>query len=47
MAGMKGVVVATDTNGNVDVLDLKAKAAQYGDRLGGADGDVSVHARCV
>jgi len=33
MAGLKVVVVATDANGNVDVPDLKAKAAQYGDRL--------------
>jgi glycine dehydrogenase len=33
MAGLKVVVVATDTNGNVDVPDLKAKAAQHGERL--------------
>ncbi len=33
MAGMRVVVVATDTNGNVDVGDLKAKAAQHADRL--------------
>src|SRR6185295_15290821 len=33
MAGLKVVVVATDSHGNVDVSDLKAKAAQYGERL--------------
>jgi glycine cleavage system P protein (glycine dehydrogenase) len=33
MAGLKVVVVATDTNGNVDVADLKAKAEQHRDRL--------------
>src|SRR6185436_13097667 len=33
MAGLKVVVVATDSHGNVDVADLKAKAAQHGDRL--------------
>jgi glycine dehydrogenase len=33
MAGMKVVVVACDDNGNVDVDDLKAKAAQYKDNL--------------
>ncbi len=33
MAAMKVVVVATDSRGNVDVPDLKAKAEQYGDRL--------------
>jgi glycine dehydrogenase len=33
MAGLKVVVVATDAHGNVDVADLKAKAAQSGDRL--------------
>ncbi len=33
MAGLKVVVVATDTNGNVDVPDLKAKAEQHRDRL--------------
>src|SRR5206468_3508881 len=33
MAGLKVVVVATDAHGNVDVPDLKAKAAQHGDRL--------------
>ena len=33
MAGLKVVVVATDSHGNVDVPDLKAKAEQYGDRL--------------
>ncbi len=33
MAGLKVVVVATDTNGNVDVSDLRAKAEQHGERL--------------
>jgi glycine dehydrogenase len=33
MAGLRVVVVATDANGNVDVPDLKAKAAQHGERL--------------
>ena len=33
MAGLRVVVVATDANGNVDVADLEAKAAQHGDRL--------------
>ncbi|MDH3740609.1 MAG: aminomethyl-transferring glycine dehydrogenase [Hyphomicrobiales bacterium] len=33
MAGMEVVVVACDDNGNVDVDDLKAKAAQHADRL--------------
>ncbi len=34
MAGFKVVVVACDTAGNIDVADLKAKAAQYADQLG-------------
>lgn len=33
MAGMDVVVVACDTRGDVDVNDLKAKAAQHADRL--------------
>ena len=33
MAGMEVVVVACDEHGNVDVADLRAKAAQYGERL--------------
>jgi glycine dehydrogenase len=33
MAGMKVVVVACDERGNVDVADLKAKAAQYAEQL--------------
>ncbi|MBT6825215.1 MAG: aminomethyl-transferring glycine dehydrogenase, partial [Rhodospirillales bacterium] len=33
MAGMKVVVVATDDGGNVDVADLKAKAAEHSDNL--------------
>ncbi|HYN21328.1 MAG TPA: aminomethyl-transferring glycine dehydrogenase [Thermoanaerobaculia bacterium] len=34
MAGMKVVPVACDSNGNVDIPDLKAKAEQYRERLG-------------
>lgn len=34
MAGMQVVVVKCDDHGNVDVDDIKAKAAQYSDRLG-------------
>ena len=33
MAGLQPVVVACDEDGNVDVADLQAKAAQYGSRL--------------
>ena len=33
MAGLKVVVVGCDANGNVDIADLKAKAAQHADRL--------------
>lgn len=33
MAGMEVVVVKCDTNGNIDVADLQAKAEQYRDRL--------------
>lgn len=33
LAGMDVVVVASDSNGNVDVADLKARIAQVGDRL--------------
>ncbi|BAL27539.1 aminomethyl-transferring glycine dehydrogenase [Azoarcus sp. KH32C] len=33
MAGMRVVVVACDDQGNVDVADLKAKAAQHADQL--------------
>ncbi|KAG0189562.1 hypothetical protein DFQ28_003283 [Apophysomyces sp. BC1034] len=33
MAGMQVVVVACDAQGNVDVEDLKAKAAQHADKL--------------
>ena len=33
MAGLKVVVVATDANGNIDVADLTAKAAQHRDAL--------------
>ena len=35
MAGMKVVVVKSDEEGHIDVADLKAKAAQYKDSLGG------------
>lgn len=34
MLGMKVVVVATDDKGNVDIEDLKAKAAEHKDHLG-------------
>ncbi|WP_144732237.1 aminomethyl-transferring glycine dehydrogenase [Extensimonas perlucida] len=33
MAGMQVVVVACDAQGNVDMADLRAKCAQYADRL--------------
>jgi glycine dehydrogenase len=33
MAGLKVVVVACDSNGNVDLADLRARAAQHGDAL--------------
>ena len=33
MAGMRIVVIATAPNGNVDLADLKKKAAEHGDRL--------------
>jgi glycine dehydrogenase len=33
MAGLKVVVTACDSNGNVDLRDLRAKAEQYRDRL--------------
>jgi glycine dehydrogenase len=33
MAGMKVVVVACDTEGNIDVADLRAKAAQHAEAL--------------
>src|SRR5919198_1511248 len=36
MAGMRVVVVACDRRGNVDLDDLRAKAAQHADRLAGA-----------
>jgi glycine dehydrogenase len=35
MAGMKIVAVATDANGNIDVADLKAKAAEHSTELAG------------
>ncbi|HEX5695180.1 MAG TPA: aminomethyl-transferring glycine dehydrogenase [Acidimicrobiia bacterium] len=36
MAGMKVVVVATDDSGNVDLVDLEAKASEHADRLAAA-----------
>ena len=33
MAGMKVVVVRCDDNGNIDLLDLRAKAEEHGDNL--------------
>ena len=33
MAGMRSVVVACDEEGNVDLADLRAKAAEHGSRL--------------
>jgi len=36
MAGMKVVVIATDDAGNVDLVDLEAKASENADRLGAA-----------
>ena len=47
MAGLRVVVVACDDDGNVDVADLRAKVAEHADTARGADGDVSVDARCV
>ena len=47
MAGLKVVVVACDSNGNVDLADLRAKAAAASRCAGGADGDLSVDARRV
>ena len=47
MVGMNVVVVASTKDGNIDVADLKAKADAHKDRLGGADGDVSVDPRRV
>jgi len=36
MAGMRVVVVGTDDNGNVDMVDLRAKVAEHGDRVAAA-----------
>lgn len=36
MAGMKIVTVAVDSDGNVDIADLKKKAEQYKDTLSAA-----------
>ena len=35
MCGMKVVVVASDESGNIDLLDLKAKALKHKDNLVG------------
>ena len=42
MAGMKVVAVACDTNGNIDVADLRAKAEAHTSESGLPDGDVSL-----
>ena len=34
MAGMRVVVVATDSNGNIDIEDLREKAVEHADHLG-------------
>ena len=47
MAGMKVVAVACDTNGNIDVADLRAKAEAHQARLVLPDGHLSQHARRV
>ena len=47
MAGMDVVVVACDEHGNVDLDDLRAKIDAARGRAGGADGDLSLHARRV
>ena len=41
MAGLRVVVVGCDRDGNVDLADLRAKAAQHRDAAGGADGHLS------
>ena len=47
MAGMRVVVVATDADGNIDLADLKEKAAAHADGARRADGHVPVDARRV
>ena len=47
MAGMQVVVVACDEDGNVDLADLEAKAAQHAPRARRDHGDLSVDARRV
>ena len=42
MAGLRVVVVGCDRDGNVDLADLRAKAAQHARPACGADGDLSV-----
>ena len=45
MAGMRVVVVATDTDGNVDMADLRAKIDQHGAEPRRDHGDLPVDAR--
>ena len=47
MAGLQVVVVGCDRDGNIDLADLRAKADKHADTAGGADGDLSQHARRV
>ena len=47
MAGMTVVVVKSTEEGNIDVADLKAKAAQYADKPELPDGDLPQHPRRV
>ena len=47
MCGFKVVPVACDTNGNIDVADLNAKAGAHAQRSRRVDGDVSFDPRRV
>ena len=47
MAGMKVVGVACDEAGNIDVEDLRAKAAQHSETLIGLDDYVSIDPRGI
>ena len=47
MAGMQVVVVKTDAQGNIDLADLRAKAAAVRRHARGVDGDLSVDARRI
>ena len=47
MAGLQVVVVGCDRDGNIDLADLRAKADKHAGQAGGADGDLSQHARRV